>query len=116
MKSIEFCYWLQGLFELNTPIEINANQTALIRKHLKMVFVHEKQTSQHFDFCKGLNGYLNYSDVQAIDSQVTERLKIKLSGLFVHVNPPEPLTFPKVYSPNPGIALSPLNKSELILC
>lgn len=41
MKSVEFCYWLQGLFELGKPETLNAEQTELIKKHLAMVFVHE---------------------------------------------------------------------------
>lgn len=41
MKSVEFCYWLQGLFELANPDELNAEQTELIKRHLAMVFVHE---------------------------------------------------------------------------
>jgi hypothetical protein len=41
MKSTEFCYWLQGLFELATPTQLNAEQTDLIKRHLNMVFVHE---------------------------------------------------------------------------
>jgi len=41
MKSVEFCYWLQGMFELCEPKELNVEQTDLIKKHLAMVFVHE---------------------------------------------------------------------------
>lgn len=41
MKSVEFCYWLQGLFELAEPKELSAEQTEMIRKHLAMVFAHE---------------------------------------------------------------------------
>lgn len=41
MKSVEFCYWLQGLFEVGEPVELNAKQTDLIKRHLNMVFVHE---------------------------------------------------------------------------
>ncbi len=41
MKSVEFCYWLQGLFELQNPKTLNAKQTDLIRKHLALVFFHE---------------------------------------------------------------------------
>ena len=41
MKSVEFCYWLQGLFELGNPVSLNEQQTLLIKKHLNMVFVHE---------------------------------------------------------------------------
>ena len=41
MKSVEFCYWLQGLFEVGEPTELNAKQTDLIKRHLNMVFLHE---------------------------------------------------------------------------
>lgn len=41
MKSVEFCYWLQGMFELDDPKTFNAKQTELIKKHLHMVFKHE---------------------------------------------------------------------------
>lgn len=41
MKSVEFCYWLQGLFELGDPVTLDKDQLKLVRKHLNMVFVHE---------------------------------------------------------------------------
>lgn len=41
MKSVEFCYWLQGLFELGNPTSLNAEQTDLVKRHLAMVFHHE---------------------------------------------------------------------------
>jgi hypothetical protein len=41
MKSVEFCYWLQGLFELANPDSLTPEQTALVKKHLDMVFIHE---------------------------------------------------------------------------
>jgi len=42
MTSRDFCYWLQGFFELSEPeVELNAKQVELIRKHLNMVFYHE---------------------------------------------------------------------------
>lgn len=41
MTSRDFCYWLQGLFELDSPKELNVRQTTLIKKHLAMVFKHE---------------------------------------------------------------------------
>lgn len=41
MKSVEFCYWLQGLFELGNPSTLNAEQTDLVKRHLAMVFHHE---------------------------------------------------------------------------
>lgn len=41
MKAVEFAYWLQGLFELGKPESLTAEQTALVKKHLDMVFIHE---------------------------------------------------------------------------
>lgn len=41
MTSREFCYWLQGLFELSETKSLDEKQTELIRRHLNMVFAHE---------------------------------------------------------------------------
>lgn len=41
MTSVNFAYWLQGMFELTQPKTLNEEQTALIRQHLNMVFFHE---------------------------------------------------------------------------
>lgn len=41
MKATEFCYWLQGMFELSDPEILDAKQVDLIKKHLQMVFVHD---------------------------------------------------------------------------
>jgi len=42
MKSRDFCFWLQGYFEINnleTPLTVT--QQEVIKKHLEMVFIHE---------------------------------------------------------------------------
>ena len=41
MTSRDFCYWLQGIFEVADPESLNAEATAKIKAHLAMVFVHE---------------------------------------------------------------------------
>lgn len=41
MKSVEFCYWLQGLFEISDIKELNEKQVNIIKKHLNLVFKHE---------------------------------------------------------------------------
>ena len=47
MTSRDFCFWLQGWFELNDagtqdgPPELSAAQTEMVRRHLAMVFKHE---------------------------------------------------------------------------
>jgi hypothetical protein len=42
VKSTEFCYWLQGYFELSPPgVALTAEQTDMVRRHLNLVFKHE---------------------------------------------------------------------------
>ena len=41
MKSRDFCYWLQGYFEITNPKEISEAQTDMIKRHLALVFKHE---------------------------------------------------------------------------
>ena len=50
MTSRDFCYWLQGYFEIhgNRPVQepestygLNESQIQMIRNHLDMVFLHE---------------------------------------------------------------------------
>lgn len=41
MTSRDFCFWLQGFFELSNEKYLDEKQTNLVKKHLAMVFVHE---------------------------------------------------------------------------
>lgn len=43
MKATEFCYWLQGFFELadEKDLGISAEQAIKIKRHLDMVFIHD---------------------------------------------------------------------------
>ena len=42
MTSRDFCFWLQGYFELHPEKhEISESQIETIRKHLNLVFAHE---------------------------------------------------------------------------
>lgn len=41
MKANEFCYWLQGHFELNSSNELTLEQVQIIKNHLNMVFIHD---------------------------------------------------------------------------
>jgi hypothetical protein len=53
MTSRDFCYWLQGLFEIADPATLNAEAVSKIKAHLNMVFLHEIDPSmgdkQHQD-------------------------------------------------------------------
>lgn len=48
MKASEFCYWLQGYFEIDADSsgELNQEQVATIKRHLQLVFVHDIDPSQ----------------------------------------------------------------------
>ncbi len=41
MKSTDFCYWLQGFFELSNSASIDSKQMETIKNHLHLVFKHE---------------------------------------------------------------------------
>jgi hypothetical protein len=41
VKTTEFCYWLQGLFEVANPETLDAKQVDLIKRHLNLVFKHD---------------------------------------------------------------------------
>lgn len=71
MKSRDFCYWLQGYFEISdstngkTNMPLNEKQVAQIKAHLAMVFKHEIDpeagSSEHQDNLNHLHG-TNTSD------------------------------------------------------
>lgn len=41
MNSIDFCYWLQGHFEISSAKELTEEQVTIIKNHLNLVFKHE---------------------------------------------------------------------------
>ncbi len=42
MKASEFCYWLQGYFEISERKNgLSPKQTETIQRHLSLVFAHE---------------------------------------------------------------------------
>lgn len=55
MKATEFCYWLQGMFELSDPQSLDVETTAKIKAHLEMVFFHDIDKSYPADQQKQLN-------------------------------------------------------------
>lgn len=50
MNSLDFCYWLQGFFEISKDSELknlDENQVKTIKDHLQLVF--KQETSHHED-------------------------------------------------------------------
>lgn len=41
MTSRDFCFWLQGFFEVNGQSDLSPAQVDVIRRHLNLVFKHE---------------------------------------------------------------------------
>ena len=41
MTSVQFCYWLQGFFEISEGKTLSDKQVNIIKNHLKLVFYHE---------------------------------------------------------------------------
>jgi hypothetical protein len=52
MKASEFCYWLQGYFEIThqsggpANLALTYQQTAMIERHLALVFKHDLDPKQ----------------------------------------------------------------------
>jgi hypothetical protein len=41
MQSRDFCYWLQGFFEISADGSLDQRQVKLVKDHLALVFKHE---------------------------------------------------------------------------
>lgn len=88
MTSRDFCYWLQGFFELASPIAINSDQLKTIKNHLKLVEVHEGFTSGTFPAL--LNILLSFNeDVEELSPSQTTIITGNLASYFKHVIDPQ---------------------------
>lgn len=41
MNSIDFCFWLQGYFEISNSEDVTPEQVRIIKNHLNLTFKHE---------------------------------------------------------------------------
>jgi hypothetical protein len=41
MNSVDFCFWLQGYFEISNSGVVSPSQVECIKNHLNLVFKHE---------------------------------------------------------------------------
>jgi hypothetical protein len=98
MRQDEFCYWLQGYFEL-TPGEktsITLDQREIIRNHLELVkkcnVEGRKKTQKPITgFCAWLDGALDLAPVNdvAILPEAIGAIKNRLNAEFEHVIDPK---------------------------
>lgn len=71
MNSVDFCYWLQGYFEISGATDITEEQLAVIKNHLNLVFKHEidpmreeQTTATNTELDSIHNGWLTGNDPQ----------------------------------------------------
>mgnify|MGYP000554307937 CR=1 FL=1 len=41
MTSRDFCFWLQGVFEVNDLKSLDEKQTKIVKAHLALAFIHD---------------------------------------------------------------------------
>jgi len=80
MKSIDFCYWLQGWFELFDPPIINQKQIQTIQEHLSLVYQYDKEI---IPFCAELQGLLLFVQPVELDAATTQKIKNRLNETFL---------------------------------
>lgn len=121
MKAQEFCYWLQGWFELANVEIIDIHQTYIIKEHLNLVFSQDVKAN---NFCHALHGFFQIQENNCFDAQQTYRLKQMLREIFKNeIDPSYPLEEQELLqqahwpvSTRPRMSLNPSETSELIKC
>lgn len=79
MKAIEFCYWLQGSFELNDTKSFDLKEAQSIQQHLDLVFKHDPKANS---FCFLLKGIFITKENLALDELTTQSIKEQLATTF----------------------------------
>lgn len=76
MKATEFCYWLQGMFEINPPSNgLTPEQVSIIKAHLDMVFYHEIDKSYPHTEQKKLDELHSNKNSQSNNEEYNELIK-----------------------------------------
>jgi hypothetical protein len=98
MTPRDFCYWLQGHFEINeyNPLAgLSAAKVQIIKKHLELTFKAKVDVNRFPDanvgggFCQFLDGVFAAADTtDGLSGPITEKVRIKLSDCFLHVIDP----------------------------
>ncbi len=89
MYAREFCYWLQGAFEIIGADSLNAQQRNCIAKHLELVGAtpQQDQPAQAISFCGWLSGVIDtIPDTE--QSSVIAKIRVRLANVFEHAIDP----------------------------
>ena len=100
MTPRDFCYWLQGAFEIHKDFtSFTANQAAILKRHLAMSLSAKYDSNKVIvtdagrNLCNWLDGVLDAVDTsEGINAITTAKIRTKLDELFVHAvsKPKEP--------------------------
>ncbi len=88
MYAREFCYWLQGAFELGITF-LNEGQRELVKKHLALVNAtpQEGQPTEALVFCGWLGGVMDtMPDLEQAGPM--SKVRVRLADVFEHVIDP----------------------------
>jgi len=93
MKSIEFCYWLQGYFELTDadepqiPLKVTTKQIAVIKNHANLVIETHKQSKAKTPIQPFIHWILGVLECMEIKNEAHyyNMIKTRLSKEFEHV-------------------------------
>lgn len=125
MNSIQFCYWLQGLFELADARILSIKQTSLVKEKLAVVLATDKQA---LSFCSWLKGVLDTLELLEYDNLNAVQFKLIQKGLHEtfakHIDPSYGQEFQDIlnhiHQPGfviqPQAGLNPGHIDELIRC
>lgn len=47
MTEVEFCYFLQGFFEINNPKKLNKNQVKMIKEYLNKIDITKEKPAHN---------------------------------------------------------------------
>lgn len=84
MKSRDFVYWLQGVFEIGDLKTLNEDQVKIVNAHLDLVFAHEKKPE--LDFVHWLKGFM--VGKTELLARGVEVLRAEINSVFEHVIDP----------------------------
>lgn len=100
MTNKEFCYWLQGYFELDGSIEsLSEAQLIIIKNHINLVKANDKILGE---FTSWLEGAIDISESPTTRAKLTKLAQSKLSSVFEHTIDPsykEPAALSKLHGP-----------------
>lgn len=79
MTSRDFCYWLQGFFEISGDIQLSEEQGEIIQNHLAMVFKHEIDPSmgdlKHQNDLGVIHNQADHGSVSSVTSYPVDTFK-----------------------------------------